>query len=277
MKLPVYNIQGQTSGREVELPESIFGLEINDNVEHVVYLAVKQYQANQRQGTHKSKQRNEISGSTRKLHRQKGTGGSRKGSIKNPLFHGGGRIFGPQPRDYEQKLNKKVKRLARKAVLTAKAQEGRIVVVEDLAFDAPKTKTYASFLDSVKVGEAPIASGKSLLVLDAPAVTARPQAPSLPNKPRGSKKRSQYAEAMKAYSIKLKAYKAALKAYEAARGEQQAKLDKAYTNVVLSSRNIPGAATVDAKLMNVYDVINANYLVLSESSVATIAKLLGGE
>lgn len=156
MKIEVLNIQGQATGREVELPDEIFGAETS---EHAVYLAVKQYLANQRQGTHKSKERSEISGSTRKLHRQKGTGGSRKGDINSPLFPGGGRVFGPKPRDYSFKLNKKVKRLARRSALTSKAQSGQILVVEDFSFEAPKTKEYINILRNLKVE-----GRKSLLV-----------------------------------------------------------------------------------------------------------------
>lgn len=143
MKLEVLNIQGQKTGREIELPTEIFGVAPND---HAVYLAVKQYLANQRQGTHKSKERSELSGSTRKLHRQKGTGGSRKGDINSPLFRGGARVFGPKPRDYSQKLNKKVKRLAKVSALSSKATQGSIVVLEDFAFESPKTKAYLDIL-----------------------------------------------------------------------------------------------------------------------------------
>jgi large subunit ribosomal protein L4 len=156
MKLDVFNIQGEKTGRAVDLPDDVFGGEPN---EHVLYLAVKQYLANQRQGTHKSKERWEISGSTRKLHRQKGTGGSRKGDINSPLFPGGARVFGPRPRDYEQKLNKKVKRLARKSALSAKAKTGSIVIIEDLNFEAPKTKTFVDMLSKLNVGK------KSLVVV----------------------------------------------------------------------------------------------------------------
>ena len=156
MKLDVFNIQGEKTGRAVDLPDDVFGGEPN---EHVLYLAVKQYLANQRQGTHKSKERWEISGSTRKLHRQKGTGGSRKGDINSPLFPGGARVFGPRPRDYEQKLNKKVKRLARKSALCAKAKTGSIVIVEDFNFEAPKTKTFVDMLSKLNVGK------KSLVVV----------------------------------------------------------------------------------------------------------------
>jgi large subunit ribosomal protein L4 len=157
MKLDVLNIQGQKTGRAVDLPDDVFGIEPN---EHVLYLAVKQYLANQRQGTHKAKERSEVSGSTRKLHRQKGTGGSRKGDINNPLYPGGGRVFGPRPRDYEQKLNKKVKRLARKSALSAKAQNGGIFVVEDFNFEAPKTKAMVDILSKLEV-----ASKKTLVVV----------------------------------------------------------------------------------------------------------------
>lgn len=143
MKLEVINIQGEKTGRSVDLPDSVFGIEPN---EHAVYLAVKLYLANQRQGTHKAKERSEVSGSTRKLHRQKGTGGSRKGDINNPLYRGGGRVFGPRPRNYGFKLNKKVKLLARRSALSAKAAAGQIMVVEDFSFDSPKTKKFLEIL-----------------------------------------------------------------------------------------------------------------------------------
>lgn len=148
MQVEVFNIQGEKTGRTVELPEEIFGIAPN---EHVVYLSVKQYLANQRQGTHKAKERSEIAGSTRKLHRQKGTGGSRKGDIKNPLYHGGGRIFGPKPRDYRFKLNKKVRALARKSALSSKAQNDGIVVVEDFSFEAPKTSVFTGILKALQL------------------------------------------------------------------------------------------------------------------------------
>jgi large subunit ribosomal protein L4 len=156
MKLDVFNIQGEKTGRAVDLPDDVFGGEPND---HVLYLAVKQYLANQRQGTHKSKERWEISGSTRKLHKQKGTGGSRKGDINSPLFPGGARVFGPRPRDYEQKLNKKVKRLARKSALRTKVKNGAVVIVEDFNFDTPKTKNFADMLGKLNTG------GKKSLVV----------------------------------------------------------------------------------------------------------------
>lgn len=143
MKLEVYNKQGQATGRQIELPENIFGVEPN---EHVIYLAVKQYLANRRSGTHKTLEKSELSGSTRKLHKQKGTGGSRKGSIKNPLFKGGARIFGPRPRNYSFKLNKKVKELAKISALSAKVASNAIKVVEDFSLETPKTKEYINFL-----------------------------------------------------------------------------------------------------------------------------------
>jgi large subunit ribosomal protein L4 len=156
MKLEVFNIKGEKTGKSVELPDAVFGAQPN---EHAVWLAVKAYLANQRQGTHKSKERSEISGSTRKLHKQKGTGGSRKGDINSPLYKGGGRVFGPKPRDYSQKLNKKVKRLARLSALSSKAANGQIIVLEDFSFDAPKTKTYLGMLKAFKLDDK-----KSLLV-----------------------------------------------------------------------------------------------------------------
>ncbi len=139
MELKIYDIQGKETAKKVTLEDAVFGIEPND---HAIWLDVKQYLANQRQGTHKSKQRGEIAGSTKKLKRQKGTGGARAGSIKNPLFVGGGRVFGPQPRDYSFKLNKKLKQLARRSALSYKAKGAAIKVVDTLAFDAPKTKTF---------------------------------------------------------------------------------------------------------------------------------------
>ncbi|KAA8482654.1 LSU ribosomal protein L4P [Arcticibacter tournemirensis] len=159
MEVSVLNISGKETGAKVQLPEEIFGVEPND---HAIYLDVKQYLANQRQGTHKSKQRNEIAGSTRKLYKQKGTGGARAGSIKSPLFNGGGRIFGPQPRDYSFKLNKKLKQLARKSALSYKAKDNNIVILEDFSFDSIKTKNYIKMVTDLN-----IASEKTLLVLPA--------------------------------------------------------------------------------------------------------------
>lgn len=148
MELSVLNMAGKETGRKVVLNETIFGIQPN---EHAIYLDVKQYLANQRQGTHKSKQRNEISGSTKKLKKQKGTGGARAGSIKNPLFRGGGRVFGPVPRDYSFKLNKKLKRLARRSALSLKASTNAVTVVEDFNFEAPKTKQMLQLVKDLKV------------------------------------------------------------------------------------------------------------------------------
>ena len=148
MELTVYNIKGEDTGRKVQLNDNIYAVEPN---EHVMYLAVKQYLADQRQGTHKSKERSELSGSTRKLFRQKGTGGARRGDINSPLLRGGARVFGPKPRDYSFKLNKKVKALARKSALTCKVNDNEIVVIEDFSFDEIKTKQMVNVLDSFKV------------------------------------------------------------------------------------------------------------------------------
>lgn len=150
MEVKVLNIKGQETGKSVSLDEQVFGIEPND---HVVYLAVKQYLANQRQGTAKSKERSEVSGSTRKLGRQKGGGGARHGDINSPVLRGGGRVFGPKPRDYRTKLNKKVKTLARKSALTYKAQEEAILVMEDFSFDAPKTKSFVELAKNLKVND----------------------------------------------------------------------------------------------------------------------------
>ncbi len=157
MELAVYNQQGQDTGRRVTLNDEVFAIEPS---EHALYLDVKQYLANQRQGTHKSKERSEVSGSTRKLHKQKGGGGSRIGDINSPVLVGGGRVFGPRPRDYRFKLNRKVKQLARRSALSLKAQAGQIIVVEDVTFAAPKTKEYINFAKNLKVD-----SKKVLLVL----------------------------------------------------------------------------------------------------------------
>lgn len=157
MELSVFNIKGEDTGRKVTLDDGIFGIEPND---HVIYLAVKQYMANRRQGTAKTKERSEISGSTRKLGRQKGGGGARRGDINSPLLRGGGTVFGPKPRDYGFKLNKKVKALARLSALSYKAKENAIVVLEDFTFDAPRTKSYIEMLNNLKV-----ADKKTLVVL----------------------------------------------------------------------------------------------------------------
>ena len=158
MELAVYNIKGEDTGKKVTLNDAVFAIE-NVN-EHVVYLDVKQFLANQRQGTHKSKERSEVSGSTRKLGRQKGGGGARRGDINSPVLVGGGRVFGPRPRNYSFKINKKMKDLARESALTSKAAEGQIIVVEDFTFEAPKTKEFVKFANNLK-----IADKKSLLVL----------------------------------------------------------------------------------------------------------------
>ncbi len=150
MELKVYDIKGKETGRTVQLSEEIFGIEPN---EHAIYLAVKQYLANQRQGTHKAKERGEVKGSTRKIKRQKGTGTARAGAIRNPLYKGGGRVFGPRPRNYSFKLNKKVKRLARKSALSTMMNEGHIMVVESFDFDTPKTKNFVDVLKSLKLDD----------------------------------------------------------------------------------------------------------------------------
>jgi large subunit ribosomal protein L4 len=157
MELSVFNNKGKETGRTIKLDHTIFGIDPNN---HAIYLDVKQHLANKRQGTHKSKERSEIVGSTRKIKKQKGTGTARAGSIKNPIFRGGGRIFGPTPRDYSQKLNKKVKRIARKSALSIKAKDKSILILEDFKFDSPKTSAYLKVLESLG-----LSGKKSLLVL----------------------------------------------------------------------------------------------------------------
>ncbi len=206
MKLPVFDIKGKETSKKVELSKEVFGAEPND---HAIYLDVKQYLANQRQGTHKSKERGEVAFSTKKLHKQKGTGGSRKGSKKNPLYKGGGRVFGPKPHEYVLKVNAKVKQLARISALSHKAKDKSIAIVEDFKLETPKTKQYAEILKNLKTGK------KTLLVL--------------------------------------------------------ADADK---NVYLSSRNLQGAKVVKAADLNTYDILNANNLLLVESSVKQIENLL---
>ncbi len=207
MEVSVLNINGQETGRKVALNDAIFGIEPND---HVIYLDVKQYLANQRQGTAKAKERSEHAGSTRKLGRQKGGGGARRGDINSPLLKGGGRVFGPQPRDYGFKLNKKVKVLARKSALSYKAQENAIIVVEDFNLDAPKTKDFVNITKNLKV------EGKKTLVV-------------LPG------------------------------------------INK---NVYLSARNIEKAEVMSADQLNTYKVLNADVLVVAESSLKTIDNIL---
>lgn len=207
MEVNVYNIKGEDTGRKITLNESIFGIEPND---HAIYLDVKQYMANQRQGTHKSKERSEISGSTRKLGRQKGGGGARRGDINSPVLVGGARVFGPKPRDYGFKLNKKVKALARRSALAYKAKENAIVVVEDFTFEAPKTKEFIALAKNLKV------SDKKLLLV----------------------------------------------------------LSEANKNVYLSARNIERADVAIAAALNTYKVLDANVLVVTESSLKVIDGIL---
>jgi large subunit ribosomal protein L4 len=157
MDIAILKNSGEQTGRKVNLSDAVFGIEPND---HAIYLDVKSIQANKRQGTHKAKQRNEISGSSKKIKKQKGTGGARAGNIKNPLFKGGGRVFGPQPRDYSFKLNKKVKDLARKSALAYKAKDNSIAVLEDFNFESPKTKQYLNLLGALALGDK-----KTLLIL----------------------------------------------------------------------------------------------------------------
>ncbi len=156
MELAVYNIKGENTGRMAQLNDQVFAIDAN---EHAVYLDVKQFLANQRQGTHKSKERSEVSGSTRKLHKQKGGGGSRIGDINSPVLVGGGRVFGPRPRDYRFKLNKKIKQLARKSAWTYKVQDDQVKIGEDFSFEAPKTKEFVKFAKNLE------AEGKKLLLV----------------------------------------------------------------------------------------------------------------
>ena len=207
MEISVLNINGQETGRKVVLNDAIFGIEPND---HVLYLDVKQYLANQRQGTHKSKERSEVSGSTRKLGRQKGGGGARRGDINSPVLVGGGRVFGPKPRDYRFKLNLKVKSLARKSALSYKAQENAIIVVEDFAMEAPKTKEFVNIAKNLKV------DGKKPLLV----------------------------------------------------------LPEANKNVYLSARNLQRTEVMIASLLNSYKVLNADVMVVTESSLKAIDGIL---
>lgn len=172
MELSVYNIKGEDTGRKVTLNDSVFGIEPND---HAIYLDVKQYLANQRQGTHKAKQRSEMSGSTRKLGRQKGGGGARRGDINSPVLVGGARVFGPVPRDYSFKLNKKLKQLARKSALSYKAAKGEIVVVDTINFEAPKTKEFIAMTNNLKISDK-----KSLIILSEPNKNVYLSARNLP-------------------------------------------------------------------------------------------------
>jgi large subunit ribosomal protein L4 len=210
MDIAVVKHSGEKTGRKVNLSAEVFGIEPND---HAIWLDVKSYLANQRQGTHKSKQRNEIAGSSKKIKKQKGTGGARAGNIKNPQFKGGGRIFGPQPRDYSFKLNKKVKDLARKSALTYKAKDNSIAILEDFNFDAPKTKSYISLLQSLSFQDK-----KTLLVLP-----------------------------------------------------------EANQNIVKSGRNIQNTKIITVSQINTYDVVNADQLILVESSLSKIDTILNKE
>lgn len=207
MKLSVITYKGEDTGRKADLSDKVFKIEPND---HAIYLDVKNYLAKQRQGTHKSKERADITGSTRKIKRQKGTGTARAGSIKSPLFRGGGRVFGPSPRDYGFKLNKKVKALAKKSVLTYKAIDKNISVLEDFKFEAPKTKDYIELLKGLSLSDK-----KTLLVL--------------------------------------------------------AEQDK---NVYLASRNLKGAQVKTVDEISTYDLLNADNLLLSESSIEKIENYL---
>ncbi len=207
MDVAITKYSGETTGRKVNLSSEVFGIEPND---HAIWLDVKSHLANQRQGTHKSKQRNEITGSSKKIKKQKGTGGARAGNIKNPQFKGGGRVFGPAPRDYSFKLNKKVKDLARKSALTYKAKDNSIAIIEDFNFEAPKTKQYISMLKSLGV-----TSQKTLLVIP-----------------------------------------------------------ESNHNIASSGRNIRNTKIITASQINTYDVINADKLILVESSVGKIDNLL---
>jgi large subunit ribosomal protein L4 len=207
MQIEILNISGKKTTKKADLIDSIFSAEPND---HCIYLDVKQFLANQRQGTHKSKERAEISRTTKKLKKQKGTGGARAGSMKSPLFIGGGRAFGPRPRDYSFKLNKKVKALARISALTYKAKDNKITVLEDFNFEAPKTKNYIDLMKNLNLSDK-----KTLLVL----------------------------------------------------GDSN-------NNVYLSSRNIQGVKVVKASDLNTYDILNAETLILAESSVKVLETIL---
>jgi large subunit ribosomal protein L4 len=206
MEIEVYNISGNKTTKKVSLDDTIFAVEPND---HAIYLDVKQHMANRRQGTHKSKERSEISGSTRKIKKQKGTGGARAGDINSPLFVGGGRVFGPRPKDYNFKLNKKLKRLARKSALSYKAKENKIMILEDFNFEAPKTRTYIDLLKNFNLSDK-----KTLLVLS-----------------------------------------------------------ESNNVVYLSSRNLKKAKVVSASNINTYDILDAENLLMVESSVKEIEKI----
>ncbi|MCX8079679.1 MAG: 50S ribosomal protein L4 [Bacteroidia bacterium] len=205
--IKVLNLNGKETSKEVDLPESVFGIEPND---HCIYLDVKAILANKRQGTHKTKERAEVNRTTKKFKRQKGTGGARAGSMKSPLFIGGGTVFGPKPRDYSMKINKKVKQLARKSVLTYKARENKITVLENFTFDKPRTKNFVELLKNIGLD-----THKTLFIL-----------------PDSDK------------------------------------------NIYLSARNIPKTNVLPAQDINTYDILNADSLVIVESAIEKIEKLL---
>ena len=207
MELEIKNIQGEKTNKKAKLSDSVFAVTPND---HAVYLDIKQYMSNKRQGTHKAKERGDITGSRKKIRKQKGTGSARVGDIKNPIFRGGGRVFGPRPRSYSFKLNKKLKVIARKSALTYKVNDKCLTIVEDFTFDAPKTNQYNELLKNLNVKET-----KSLLVI-----------------PSNDK------------------------------------------NIVLSARNIQGTKVMTATDINTYEILNANNLIISESSIELIQKTL---
>jgi large subunit ribosomal protein L4 len=206
MEIKVVNKEGKETGKKVSLSPEVFGVEPN---EPVIWLEVKQFLANQRQGTHKAKERAEVSRTGKKLHRQKGTGGARHGSRRSPIFVGGGTIFGPRPRNYSFKLNKKVKSLAKKSILSERAKEGKVIVVEDFALDTPKTKDYINFLNAVGV------NGKSLFVVD---------------------------------------------------GNEN--------NLYLSARNVPKTLVSEKNEVNIYDLVNAENILISENALAHLETIL---
>tara|TARA_B100000315_G_C14450071_1_gene528683 strand:- start:342 stop:971 length:630 start_codon:yes stop_codon:yes gene_type:complete len=207
MKIAVHNIEGKETSKKIDLKKNIFGIDPND---HAIYLDVKQYLANQRQGNSKTKERGEITGSRRKIRRQKGSGMARVGDIKNPIFRGGGRTFGPKPRDYGFKLNKKVKRLARKSALSYKAKDSNIIVLEDFTFDKSRTKDYLNILNNLKQSK-----NKTLMILT-----------------------------------------------------------DSNNNIFLSSRNLKKAKVIKVSELCTYEIMNANKLLISESSVKEIEKTL---
>ncbi len=239
MEVSVLNIKGEDTGKKVVLNDAIFGIEPND---HCIYLAVNQYLAAQRQGTHKSKERSEIAGSTRKLIRQKGGGGARRGDIKSPVLRGGGRVFGPRPRDYWFKLNKKVKALARKSALSYKAQQNAIVVVEDFDFEAPKTKDGVALLNNLK-----IEGKKTLIVLS-----------EVKKNVNLSVRNIQRVGVALLNNLKIEGKKTLIV------------LSEVKKNVNLSVRNIQRVEVMTASALNTYKVMNANVLVMTENALKLV-------